>query len=213
MEFNISGLYSIYNWELFFHIPLLIATRLSQNQKFDEARKWFHFIFDPTRANFPDSSGYEKFWLTNPFKKEINQQSLPIGEVFNTSSPEDLELQVENWANNPFNPHAVARLRISAYMRATVLKYIDNLIAWGDHLFQQNTIETINEASLLYVLAANILGKKPDRVPARAIPVDSSFSTIEGSLDAFSNTKVQIQSYFFFVGILRNLKRQSIRFP
>lgn len=40
------------------------------------------------------------------------------------------------------------------------MKYLDNLIAWGDHLFQQDTMESINEATQLYVLAANILGEQ-----------------------------------------------------
>src|SRR5262249_38427210 len=30
VDFSSSGAYSLYNWELFFHIPLLIATSLSQ---------------------------------------------------------------------------------------------------------------------------------------------------------------------------------------
>jgi hypothetical protein len=195
VDFNYSGMYSIYNWELFFHIPLLIATRLSQNQKFDEARKWFHYIFDPTRSSSSTTSGAERFWITNPFKEEIQKGILPIEDLINNVSP-DLDLQLNNWEKNPFKPHAVARLRISAYMRTTVMKYIDNLIAWGDRLFQQNTIETINEATLLYVLAANMLGKKPQQVPARAIPEENSFSTIKDNLDSFSNAKVAIQSFF-----------------
>ena len=48
MEFRPDGAYTLYNWELFFHIPLLIATRLSSNQRFEEAQRWFHYIFDPT---------------------------------------------------------------------------------------------------------------------------------------------------------------------
>ncbi len=196
VDFDYSGVYSIYNWELFFHIPLLIATRLSQNQKFEEARKWFHYIFDPTRAPSSATTSAERFWLTKPFKEEIQSTILTIEELLNKASP-DLDLQLTNWENNPFNPHAVARLRISAYMRSTVMKYIDNLIAWGDHLFQQDTLETINEATLLYVLAANMLGKKPEQVPARAIPEEYSFSTIPpDKLDSFSNAKVAIQSFF-----------------
>ena len=39
-----------YNWEVFFHIPLLMATRLSGNQRFEEAQRWFHYIFDPTET-------------------------------------------------------------------------------------------------------------------------------------------------------------------
>ena len=51
VEFQPGGAYETYNWELFFHIPLLIATRLKANQRFEEAQRWFHFIFDPTGAS------------------------------------------------------------------------------------------------------------------------------------------------------------------
>ena len=43
-------------------------------------------------------------------------------------------------------------------MYKTVMAYLDNLIAWGDSLFRQDTGEAIDEAMMLYVLAANILG-------------------------------------------------------
>ena len=68
--------------------------------------------------------------------------------------------------NKPFQPHAVARTRHLAYQYCVVMKYLDNLIAWGDHLFQQDTVESINEATQLYVLAANILGERPQQNPA-----------------------------------------------
>ncbi len=213
VDFNYSGMYSIYNWELFFHIPLLIATRLSQNQKFEDARKWFHYIFDPTRFPLSPASGTERFWITKPFKEEIQKGTHPIEDLLNNASP-DLDLQLNTWAQNPFNPHAVARLRISAYMRSTVMKYIDNLIAWGDQLFQQDTLETINEATLLYVLAANMLGKKPEEVTPRAIPSENSFSTIQDSLDSFSNAKVAVQSFFslsdFSIDNVNNLVKMPL---
>jgi hypothetical protein len=44
-------------------------------------------------------------------------------------------------------------------MKAIVMKYIDNLVAWGDYNFQQDSIESINEATQLYILASQILGK------------------------------------------------------
>ncbi len=43
-----SDAYGLYNSELFFHAPLLIADRLMQNQRFEDAQKWLHYIFDPT---------------------------------------------------------------------------------------------------------------------------------------------------------------------
>jgi hypothetical protein len=48
-----------------------------------------------------------------------------------------------------------------------VIGYLDNLIAWGDDLFRQDTPKSFNEAVLLYLLAANILGERRCRVPAR----------------------------------------------
>ena len=195
VDFSYMGSYATYNWELFFHIPLLIATRLTQNQKFEEARKWFHYIFDPTRTS-NDDAGPERFWITKPFNKEIVEGILPLEGLLNVvENADELDLQLSNWEKNPFNPHAVARLRVSAYMRSTVLRYIDNLIQWGDQLFRRDTIESINEATLLYILAANILGKKPEIVPARATAEVKSFSTIENGLDGFSNAKAAIESF------------------
>jgi hypothetical protein len=196
LDFSYSGTYSLYNWELFFHIPLLIATRLSQNQKFEEARNWFHYIFDPTKSADGDS-GTERFWITKPFKTEVLNGVRTLEDLLNDeANSEDLDVQLSNWVNNPFNPHAVARLRISAYMRNTVLRYIDNLIQWGDQLFSRDTIESINEATLLYILASNILGKKQEVVPARGNPVELSFVTMEElGIDQFSNAKSEIESF------------------
>ena len=68
---------------------------------------------------------------------------------------------IEAYRKDPFNPHAIARLRLTAYQKTIVMKYIDNLLDWGDQLFSQDTMESINEASLLYVLASDILGERP----------------------------------------------------
>src|SRR5262249_23030046 len=67
VDFNPSGAYSLYNWELFFHIPLLIAFRLSKNQRFEEAQRWFHYIFDPTDSSVDEDSP-QRFWKVLPFK-------------------------------------------------------------------------------------------------------------------------------------------------
>src|SRR5260221_1027244 len=48
LDFSSSGAYSVYNWELFYHIPLTIAIHLSQNQRYEEAQQWFKYILDLT---------------------------------------------------------------------------------------------------------------------------------------------------------------------
>ena len=78
VDFTPDGAYSPYNWELFFHAPLLIANSLSKNQRFEEARDWYHFIFNPigVESGSPEASPspMSKYWITKPFFETTNQQ-------------------------------------------------------------------------------------------------------------------------------------------
>ena len=69
--------------------------------------------------------------------------------------------QLTEYLEDPFDPHAIAVLRPLAYRKAIVMRYIDNLLDWGDMLFRQYTRESINEARMLYILAYDLLGEKP----------------------------------------------------
>ncbi|MEJ2248159.1 MAG: neuraminidase-like domain-containing protein [Candidatus Lokiarchaeota archaeon] len=166
IDFSPEAAYSLYNWELFFHAPLLIATRLSNNQRFEEAQKWFHYIFDPTKD-------IDNCWNFRPFYDQNNEDliqdllNILSSENSDENKKEEFLYQIERWMHDPFNPHLVARLRIGAYQKTVIMKYIDNLIAWGDNLFRQFQTESINEATQLYILASDILGKRPERVPEK----------------------------------------------
>ena len=198
LDFSTGGAYSIYNWELFFHAPLLIAIHLSQNQQFQDAQNWFHAIFDPTDDS--DGPTPARFWKVRPFQytdTDLIQQIL-----LNLATGENPQLQADTinsinaWAGTPFQPFVVAQYRPTAYMLKTVMAYLDNLIAWGDSLFQQYTIETINEATQIYVLAANILGPKPQVVPVKESTAPQTYNTLRTSplgLDQFSNALVDME--------------------
>ena len=67
------------------------------------------------------------------------------------------------YQRNPGNPHAIARLRIGAYQKNVVMKYLDNLMDWGDYLFEQYTPESTSEARHLYDIVKTILGDKPEK--------------------------------------------------
>jgi len=190
-DFSRSGAYSIYNWELFFHAPLMIACRLMQNQKFEDAMRWFHYIFDPT--NIDDLPTPQRYWITKPFF-EYNSDDYRKQRIENILSninlPEN-KGQLIAWRNDPFNPHLIARYRPVAYQKNVVMKYLDNLIAWGDMLFGRDTIESINEASLLYMLAYEILGDRPEKVP-NVKHEDMTFNELEPKLDEFGNARVDV---------------------
>ncbi|PWT71279.1 MAG: hypothetical protein C5B59_18405 [Bacteroidetes bacterium] len=205
VDFNIQSGYSLYNWELFYHAPLLIGERLSENQQFDDADKWFRYIFDPT-----DSSAYpspDKFWVTKPFFLNVVDASgktkYDLERIENimfgiadpsTAHPNDLDKSVEDWRENPFQPHYIAQYRTVAYQKTAIRKYLDHLIRWGDYLFTQHTMESVTQATQIYVLADQILGKEPEIIPpAYEVPVNNYYQ-LEKKLDTFSNVLVEIEN-------------------
>jgi hypothetical protein len=195
MQFDFSDPFSMYNWELFFHAPMLIAQQLSNNQQFAEAQKWYHYIFNPTSTT---GNGVQRYWK---FQKFYEISGAPIQTIndllisIHNNNP-DAVAQVKKWEKDPFNPHLIARMRILAYMKNVLMKYLDNLIAWADNLFKRDTIESINEATQLYILAANLLGERPRQIPARVKRTDLTFEELaDEGLDALSNAMVTIESF------------------
>jgi hypothetical protein len=196
VDFTNDGAYSIYNWELFFHAPLLIANKLSQNQRFEEAMQWYNYIFNPT--NTSGDAPPARYWITKPFYETTQAQYLQerIDQVMSAIAKHDpaADDQVQQWRNDPFDPQLIASLRPVAFQKNVVMKYIDNLIAWGDYEFSQNTMETINIATQLYILAAEILGPRPQDIPALKTADTKTYNEIEAGLDAFSNAIIDIES-------------------
>jgi len=56
------------------------------------------------------------------------------------------------------NPYAIARVRLSAFQKCIVMRYVDTVLDRADSLFAQFTPEWVNEATMLYAMAANVLG-------------------------------------------------------
>jgi hypothetical protein len=195
VDFDPSAAYASYNWELFFHVPLYIAQQLSQNQQFEDAMSWFHFIFDPTRAG-PDAAP-QRFWITKPLynlttaaivQERINQLLMLVNQ-----DDADAVAAVQRWRANPFNPFLVADQRPVAYMKQVVMAYLDNLLAWADNLFATASRENLNQATLLYVLASEILGPPPIAVPP-PLRAGAAFNDLLPKLDAFANAMVDIEN-------------------
>ncbi|RMF93400.1 MAG: insecticidal toxin protein [Candidatus Schekmanbacteria bacterium] len=201
LDFSISGAYSVYNWELFYHAPLLIALHLSKNNRFAEAQKWLHYIFDPTDdSNNPTP---QRFWKVKPFlemtPKKIEEVLLELSKDPDSELSKEVVRSLKEWREKPFRPHVIARHRQWAYMYKAVMAYLDNLISWGDFLFRQDTPESVDEALQIYVMAANILGPKPQPVPKKGANRPQTYASIKDQLDEFSNTLVDLEADIPFV--------------
>jgi hypothetical protein len=64
----------LYYWEIFFHAPVLLAQALNEAQRFDEARRWYEYIFDPTQPS--------AYWRFLPFLAvDIDALIARLGEL------------------------------------------------------------------------------------------------------------------------------------
>jgi hypothetical protein len=168
---DFKGAYGLYCWEVFFHAPFLVAESLRANQRFREAKEWFEYIYNPTQQpEKSDGTDADRYWRFLPFRTMTIQTLTQI-----LADP----AQIAVYNDHPFDPDAIARLRTVAYAKAIVMKYISNLLAWGDFLYAQDTRESINEATNLYVLASDLLGPRPIAVGDCDTPAPMSFNDIK----------------------------------
>jgi hypothetical protein len=272
MDFDSTN--GIYYWEIFFHAPFLIAQALNAGQKFEEAKGWYEYIFDPT-----EKAGYWRFLpflgvdmqalidactsqiqvlqglgIQIAFDGQVAATLAQLADVFQQrrqlSPEEEAELagrfgalkdaiagfdtalqnlkqpdgpanlqrfnqaraslselvaiieqlgvsyrllgtsaaQIKTYLDDPFDPHAIAALRPTAYRKAIVMAYVDNLIDWGDMLFRQYTRETIEEARMLYILAYDLLGEKPQNLGTKIIDPDTCYDALPNDPDQYELT-------------------------
>ncbi|MEJ7870615.1 MAG: hypothetical protein WKF67_00015 [Rubrobacteraceae bacterium] len=196
LDFTSGGAYSVYNWELFFHVPLTIAIHLGKNQRFAEAQRWFHFLFDPTDDS--DGPTPERFWKVRPFQttdvKKVEEILVNLATNADPTLRDETVRSIEAWKVAPFRPHVIARYRQQAYMYKTVMAYLDNLISWGDSLFRQDTGEAVDEATMLYVLAANILGPRPQPVPQKGSVRPQTYANLRADLKQFGVVMREVET-------------------
>jgi hypothetical protein len=213
VDFATRGAYSVYNWELFFHIPMLIATRLSQHQRSADADRYFDLVLkltDDTPLDPADDTPQRRsrrFWKVKPLRDaapERLEQMLAGLSARTSGSAEDQDLtdQLEILAKYPFQPHRLARLRPIAYQKFVLMKKLDNAIGRADQLFRQDTIESVNESIQWYVLASKALGARPERIPAHRQSEPVTFADLRPRLDVAGNAMVQMEHDLPLAGVI-----------
>lgn len=138
-----DGCNSLFFWELFFHLPHLVASRLSAENRFLEAQQWLHYLFDP-QAPAVTADKKPAYWRCRPLGVNVT----------------DDDISCE--ANAPTDPDAIAYSSPRHYQILIFLDYVSNVIAWGDWLYRQLTRDTLAAAKLQYVRAQSLMGESPD---------------------------------------------------
>jgi hypothetical protein len=202
-EMDFDGPMTTYVREVFFHIPFLIANHLNSQGRYEDAQRWYHFVFDPTASE--TITGLPATLSAEERRRRELDRNWRYRE-FRGLTLDTLRAQltkqsaIEEYRRDPFNPHAIARLRISAYQKAIVMKYVDNLLDWGDDLFMrafaQLNPEYLREASLKYVMAQEILGDRPARLGncGQGAPITLSSPQLATAMEGGSEFLMEVES-------------------
>ncbi|MFT4314042.1 MAG: neuraminidase-like domain-containing protein [Wolbachia pipientis] len=140
---DFSGAYGLYLWEIFFHIPMLTAWHLNREQDFATARKWYQYTFNPTN---------DKAWQFLPFEEHSSDNI--VASLSDTQTTTELAI-------DPFDPYTIAKQNVTSFEKYIIISYVNNLIDWGDMLFAKGSWEALNQATMLYIRAWDLLGPKP----------------------------------------------------
>ncbi len=196
------GPMGVYLREIYAHIPALIADHLSSQGQYERAQRWYHRLFDPTAAERVQP----RATLSEAEQLRLKRDRSWRYRELRDQSEDTLRAQLtdgealEAYRRDPFNPHAIARVRLGAQQRGIVMRYVDNLIAWGDDLFMratsQQSAELLREASLKYSVAQEILGARPATLGdcADAPTQGKTYPEIKARLSSASDFLVELET-------------------
>lgn len=183
---------AIYAWEVGFHAPMLLAQRLLASKQFDDALDILQYIVNPAAKG----TGEDPVWRFLPLRE--TQIDRDAQDVFLRLQPNTPDSAITAWRDDPFNPHVVARDRISAYKRWAAMQYVKLWIEYGDYYFRQNTLEAIPLAIQCYVVASHAFGPVPQEIPKRGRSEPATYRSLWDKWDAFSNAMVDLELAFPF---------------
>ncbi|WP_374018100.1 neuraminidase-like domain-containing protein, partial [Paenibacillus thiaminolyticus] len=182
-----NGPYGLYLWEIFFHVPFLMAVRFHTEQRYELAERWFKFIFNSAgyRDDYgnllTDGKGNVRYWNVMPLQED-------------TEWDDTLSLATTD-------PDEIAMADPMQYKLAIFIHTLDFLISRGDSLYRMLERDTLTEAKMYYIQASQLLGPRPE------IRINHSWPnpTLQGEADAVTAVPTRSDSRATPILALRTL--------
>ncbi|AIA46919.1 insecticidal toxin complex protein TccB1 [Serratia sp. FS14] len=127
----------LYFWELFYHVPALVAFKLNQDGRYEEAQEWLHYLFYPVVSK--QEWHPAAFWRCRLLTTLYSYVSL-------------------DQATGPVDPDVIASVRPEFYQRATFFAYVKNLLDNGDSYYRSQSRDGFNKAWQCYLKVSHLLG-------------------------------------------------------
>ncbi|HRH59146.1 MAG TPA: hypothetical protein PL045_01140, partial [Chitinophagaceae bacterium] len=136
-KIEFTGFFGIYARELFFHLPMAIANLLAKSLQYDDARKWYHLVYNSLGA---DAGHVNEVWQYAPFHlyDKTKIKSIPV-----------------------FDSDIIAENDLNVYMKWTLEQYVLFILDFADNEFMQETWESLSAATQLYFEVEDLLGQEP----------------------------------------------------
>ncbi|VVE65062.1 hypothetical protein PAN31117_01744 [Pandoraea anapnoica] len=138
---DFSGANGRYFWEIFFHLPHLVANQLKAEMSHEDALEWLNFLFDPGKPLNPGETDTPVYWRARPLIEDGD----PNHEI-----------------GAPADPDAIAYSAPVHYRKRIFRDYVETLIAWADMLYRQVSRDSLTEAKMLYLRASRLMGQAPE---------------------------------------------------
>ncbi|EJM37184.1 hypothetical protein PMI26_04985 [Pseudomonas sp. GM33] len=136
IDFNSA--HGTFYWELFFHLPFLIAHRLCETREYHESQRWYQYIFNPHIREPHDDA--DRYWLCRPLREKGDIGFEAMGLV---------------------DPDAIAFSNRIHYRKTIFVAYVRCIIAHADSLYRRLTRDSLTAAKLQYVRALSLMGNAP----------------------------------------------------
>ena len=109
VDFDLSGAYAQYNWELFFHVPLMIAARLSKTSVL--TRRSSGSTTSSTRPPLRQAGSATLLVLAAARSRQPEpiQQTLAEAPARRRDPRRARGSRSKQWRKHPFEPHLIAR--------------------------------------------------------------------------------------------------------
>jgi len=132
----------LYLRELFFHVPHMIASRLQEEERFEEARSWLALIFNPQQKQQATEHPGSAYWNCALLLQQDTRSS-------------GLDHQL-------IDPHVIALHSPSHYRKAIFMQYVHLLMGEADWHYRMQSRDGLAKAWLLYRMAADLMGEAPE---------------------------------------------------
>ena len=143
---NLKRSGSDYISEAYYFVPVLAALALQNKGYYTQALDWFRLVYDYSVSITGTSAN-------------LRPRKIWYGLIAEESHADSVS-RIQNWLNDPINPHALAESRQNSYTRYTVISIVRCMLDFANNEFSKDDAESVPKARLLYEEAMELLNEE-----------------------------------------------------